>query len=426
MKLQRLLEAHLGRSFNAFLKNDVPESLHAGLATLVELMFEDAVAARTSDIHLDPHQSSYCVRFRIDGALHDVAVLDRQTGMRLLRYFRTSAGLSNPKPHELQDGRLNVQIQELPWEIRFTTAPSAFGEKASLRLLNRQGLERSISELGMSNATSQLIQTWIEDSSGMLVVAGPTGSGKTTTLYALLHELKMRQRSIVTIEDPVEYQVEGITQLEVHEEHGLTFAQGLKTMLRLDPDYLLVGEVRDPESASTAIDAAGAGTILMTTLHCRNAVSSVTMLRNYDVQDYEIATALKLVIAQRLVRQLCSECRVYESLASDENRWLERLHMDLPNKTWHARGCEKCSQTGFHGRLGVFEVWPVDNTCERLIASHGTESDLWQHFLVQKLPILLQDGLVKAANGLTTLAELRGMGISAQGHLLTPSKRQRM
>ena len=241
MKLNRPLERQLAPSVHAFLKKDAPESHHTRTATLVRLLLEEAATARTSDVHLDPHESDYCIRFRIDGALHDVAMLDLETGKRLLRYFRTTAGLDNPKPHEPQDGRLHLEIDDQPWEIRFTAAPSSFGEKAALRLLNRQRLERSISELGMSDATLDLIKTWTEDSTGMLVVAGPTGSGKTTTLYALLHELKTRQRSIVTIEDPVEYQVEGITQLEVHENHGMTFVEGLKSMLRLDPDYLLVG-----------------------------------------------------------------------------------------------------------------------------------------------------------------------------------------
>ncbi len=426
MKLQRPLEPQLAPSTVAFLKNDAAEPLQTQVATLVQLILRDAVAARTSDIHLDAQESSYRIRFRVDGALHDVTTLDHELGKRVLRYFRTTSGLKNPKPHEPQDGRLHVAIGERPWEIRFTAAPAAFGEKASLRLLNRQQLDRSISELGLSEATLDLIRTWTDDSMGMLVVAGPTGSGKTTTLYALLHELKMRQRSVVTIEDPVEYQIEGITQLEVHEDHGMTFAQGLKSMLRLDPDYLLVGEVRDAESASTAVDAAGAGHILMTTLHCRDAVGAVTMLRNYAVQDHEIAAALKLVIAQRLVRKLCTKCRVYEPHSTDEKRWLDRLSIECPRRTWHATGCDGCNKTGFHGRLGVFEVWPLDNTCERLIASHASEQELWQRFLIQNHPILLQDGLTKASNGLTTLEELKGMGVSGQGHLLMAPRRHRM
>jgi general secretion pathway protein E len=426
MRTTRKLEPQLAPAFHAVEQSETPnpEELHATIRTLH--LFEDAIAARASDIHLDSHGDEYCIRFRIDGTLHDVAMVELEEGIHFLRYFRTMAELGPPKPHVAQNGRIHMNIHGEPWEIRMSTAPAALGDKVALRLLNRKQLEIHISDLGMSSETLQAIRNWTEDSTGMLVVAGPTGSGKTTTLYALLHELKMRQRSIVTIEDPVEYQIEGITQIPVHEANGLSFAEGLKAMLRLDPDYLLVGEIRDRDSAGTAIDAAGAGRILLSTLHSRDAVGVITMLRNYGIEDYEIASALEIVVAQRLVRRLCEKCKKLEPPTDAEKRWMDRLGMEYPKDCWHATGCKDCSLTGFHGRLGVFEVWQLSEECDQSILNHADELHLRKALLTHDHPILLQDGLIKAAQGLTTLTELQGMGASSQGYLLNYPHRTKM
>ena len=416
--MKRKLESQLAPAFHAFVESGTPDPALPVTTTSALRLFEDAIDVRSSDIHIDPQESMCRIRFRIDGALHDVAEIEKETGTRLVRYFRTKAELGPPKPHEPQNGRMHMELHGEPWEIRLSTAPAAFGEKIALRLLNRRQLEKRISELGMARKTLEEIEAWTEDSAGMLLVVGPTGSGKTTTLYALLHELKMRQRSIVTIEDPVEYQIEGITQIQVHESTGMTFAEGLKAMLRLDPDYLLVGEIRDRESASTAIDAASAGRILMSTLHTRDAVGAVTMLRNYGVEDYEIAAALEMVVAQRLVRRLCEKCKKFEPADDSEKRWMDRLEIEYPKDCWHAAGCKECDGTGFQGRLGVFEVWRLNEECEQNILNHSDELHLRQVLLSHEHPILLQDGLLKAAQGQTTLAELQGMGASSQGYLL--------
>jgi len=303
----RKLEPQLAPAFHAFTKSLASNPEEKRVTTRTLRLFEDAIAARASDIHIDPNGKDYSIRFRIDGALHDVATVVLNEGTRFLRYFRTMAELGPPKPHHPQNGHFHLEVHGEAWEFRLSSVPAVLGEKVALRLLNRKRLEIRIADLGMSDETLDAIRIWTEDSTGMLLVAGPTGCGKTTTLYALLHELKMRQRSIVTIEDPVEYQIEGITQIQVHEALGLTFSEGLKTMLRLDPDYLLVGEIRDADSAATAIDAAGAGRILMSTLHSRDAVGVITMLRNYGIEDHEIAAVLEVVVAQRLVRRLCEK-----------------------------------------------------------------------------------------------------------------------
>ncbi|NIP95696.1 MAG: type II/IV secretion system protein [Akkermansiaceae bacterium] len=311
-----------------------------------------------------------------------------------------------------------MDLDGTPWEMRLTSVPTPVGEKLAMRLLNPVRLERRISELGMSPSTLASLENWLEDSTGMALVVGPTGCGKTTTLYALLHELKLRPRSIVTIEDPVEYEVEGVTQIQVNEATGLTFAEGLKSMLRLDPDYLMVGEIRDEESADTAIDAAGAGHLLLGTLHCRDAVGAVTMLRNYEVEDHKIAAALELVVAQRLVRRLCESCRERTKPGEMEADWLRRNGLQVPSHCWQSRGCEACLHTGYHGRLGVFEVWRLDEHCEQLILDHADELVLRREHLAADHPILLQDGMEKVAAGQTSLSELQTMRAGAQGFVL--------
>ena len=421
--MKRPLERHLAPSFEAHVSNPSKQSEPLQTTTLISILLEDAIQMLASDVHVDPHEMEYRIRFRIDGALHDVAAIDKEEGKRLLRYVRTLAELGPPKPHEPQNGRVHIDIHGEQWEIRLSTAPAAFGEKCALRLLNYRHLEMRISQLGMAASTLEAIEAWTQDCTGMLIVAGPTGSGKTTTLYALLHELKVRERSIVTIEDPVEYRVEGVTQIQVHEPNGLDFAEGLKAMLRLDPDYLLVGEIRDSDSAATAIDAASAGRILMSTLHCRDAVGAVTMLRNYGAQDFEIAAALQMVVAQRLVRRLCTKCSKLEAPADEDLRWLDRMGVQAPSECWHASGCEHCSRTGFHGRLGVFEVWRIAEEFEQLILTHADESQLRRHLLARDYAPLLEDGLHKAAHGLTTLGELQTMGaLSGRGNLPFPPR----
>lgn len=413
MKESRKDQPHLAPRYHS----SEPGSQKQQTSEGVRRLLEDAVKARASDIHLDPNSANYCVRFRIDGTLHDVASVSRDEGEHFLRYFRTQAELGLPKPHEAQNGRIHMQILKQPWEIRFSSAPAILGDKLALRLLNSGQLEKRIFELGMSGETLRAIKEWTEESVGMLLVAGPAGCGKTTTLYALLHELKMREQSTVTIEDPVEYRIDGITQIQVSEDHGMTFAEGLRIMLRLDPNYLFVGEIRDRLSAVTAVDAAGAGRVLMSTLHSRDAVGVVTMLRNYGIEDHEIAAALEMVVAQRLVRRLCGHCRKLGEPLETEMQWFTRLGIDPPKQCWHSAGCAACDQTGYHGRIGIFEVWRLSDQCKQDILHHANELELRNKLRTMDHPFLFQDGLLKAAQGLTTIPELQATGTSSQAHL---------
>jgi type II secretory ATPase GspE/PulE/Tfp pilus assembly ATPase PilB-like protein len=242
------------------------------------------------------------------------------------------------------------------------------------------------------------------------MVAGPTGSGKTTTLYALLHRLKLHERSVVTIEDPVEYQVDGISHIQVDQRHGLGYAEGVKAMLRMDPDYLMLGEIRDDLSAHAAISAATSGRALMSTIHSRDAVGVIDVLRNFGLSGHDLSANLMLVIAQRLVRLLCPHCREKGRATAEERRWLEMIGRKVPTSVWHSRGCDECNGLGYKGRTGVFEVWRIDSEEYRLILEGADRRALYRQLSSRGHRFLIDDGLEKVAQGVTTLAELRSMG----------------
>jgi len=269
---------------------------------------------------------------------------------------------------------------------------------------------KELSELGLREEGLEDIQEWLDNVSGMLLVAGPTGSGKTTTLYTLLHKLKRHERNVVTIEDPVEYEIDGINHIQVDAHHGLGFVEGMKAMLRLDPDYLMLGEIRDAASAHAAITAAASGHALMSTLHSRDAVGALDTLRNYGLNGQDISSTLMLVVAQRLVRRLCTQCRVAEAPTEEDRHWLERLGRSVPSEVWHPRGCKQCRDTGYKGRTGVFEVWRIDPDEYLLILEGSDRRTLYRNLARRGHRFLLDDGLDKVVEGITTLGELRSMG----------------
>lgn len=251
---------------------------------------------------------------------------------------------------------------------------------------------------------------------GMLLVSGPVGAGKTSTLYALLHELQMLPRSIITVEDPVESSLDGITQIEVNAKRGLHFPEAIRAMLRLDPDFLLVSEIRDPESARVAITAAGSGHALLTTIHARDAAGAVTALRNNGVKDWEISAALQVCISQRLVRRLCGECRINEAPTEEEDQWFQQASFTAPAALWQPKGCDACVGTGFDGRVGVFQIWRVTPDALQSISRGGDEPALNALAMQYGTQTMLHDAIAKVATGLTSLSEiraLRGAGVPA-------------
>jgi type II secretory ATPase GspE/PulE/Tfp pilus assembly ATPase PilB-like protein len=378
-------------------------------------LIADAVRARASDIHLDPLAAGTRVRFRIDGAVHDIATLPPARGLRLLRFFKVNSDL-DPAPSLLpEDSHFQMESDGKPLDVRLTCAPCVLGDKLALRLLRRSSAMHRLADLGLRSDDRGRIEAWLGDISGMFLVAGPVGSGKTTTLYALLRELHLTDRHIVTIEDPVEYQLERINQIEVNLKRGLTFERGLRSILRLDPDFILLGEIRDKESALTAMEAATAGRVVFTTIHSRNAAGVITALRSLGLPDYEIAASLAFIVGQRLVRKLCTHCRKLEPPAERERQWLKSLGEAIPDKVWHPAGCEHCAHTGYYGRTGIFESLPVGERFYDLILAGEDEHALRQHLRAAGFRPLLRDGLEKAAEGITDLSELTRIG--AQSYL---------
>lgn len=374
---------------------------------IMHALLSDALDARASDIHFDPLSDGFQVRFRVDGVLHIVALLDTEEGMRMVRFFKTAAELdpgSLVMPH---DARARFEIDGHTLDIRVGCAPSITGEKLALRLLLKDRLSLNLGDLGLDHPQRELIDQRLNNTSGMFLDVGPIGSGKTTTLYALIAELDLARRNVVTIEDPVEYQVDGLTQMQVDERHGLEMHTVLKTILRLDPDYILIGEIRDEASARVAIDAAATGRVVLSTLHARDAAGTVTSLRNLGAANHEIATALSFVTAQRLVRKLCMACAKKSAVEPQDRKWLEWLKLDVPETVWNATGCPRCAGTGYFGRSGIFELWPLDLKSYNLILAGADEAAIRRHIRTQNASALLKSGMHKVEDGLTTLSELR-------------------
>jgi general secretion pathway protein E len=375
-----------------------------------EALVADAVQWKASDIHIEPGTRETRIRLRVDGLLHDVAAVPISSGHHLSAYFKTLSGIDATALSHPEHGHGRLEAGGTLMEMRTTVAPTPDGEMVGMRLLDTRRPVLRLADLGMSDADQSCLKTWLSEMQGMLLVCGPVGSGKTSTLYALLHKLQTLPRSIITVEDPVESSLDGITQIQVNAKRGLTFPDAIRAMLRLDPDFLLVGEIRDPESAHVAITAAGTGLTLLSTIHARDAVGAVTALRNNGAKDWEIGASLEMCISQRLVRRLCLHCRKSDTPTENERQWFSSAGTSAPEQLWQPKGCDACGGTGFDGRIGIFELWRLDGEARRLIL-HGADGvELSRHALEQGTQPLLKDAITKVVAGLIPLSEIRHFG----------------
>ncbi|MFP4336250.1 MAG: GspE/PulE family protein, partial [Wenzhouxiangella sp.] len=355
---------------------DARENDRQSEMTLAEAAMLDAVAARATDIHLDAFAGRYRMRLRIDGVIVDAAEIDQEDGAQLVNQFRALARIDPVASHGPDDGRFTYALDDLILDVRVTGAPCIAGEKLAIRLLVPERVHQDVDELGLDERELQYLQAWLQGIGGMLLVAGPTGSGKTTTLYSLLHQLAMTEHQVVTLEDPIEYEISGINQMAVDPPRGWDFAQGAQAMLRLDPDYLVIGELTQSESARAAANAASGGKATMATIHSRDATDTVTVLRNYGLDDFEVAANLQIVVAQRLVRRLCRACREQVQPQERDRRWMTALGFSVPEQVWAPVGCKHCQNMGFMGRVGVFEVWRPDDEEYNMILEHRGAHDI--------------------------------------------------
>ena len=381
--------------FSEFLST-VQENADHAAPLLAAALLEDAWNCRSTDIHIIPVSGGggFLVRFRVDGRLAEAARLAAEDGQRLMRYWRSAAGL-NPVGTVLPEvASLTIGILSVSLDLRFSFTSCHTGETVAIRILNQKRIRRPLDTLGLAADDVASLRLWLEEADGMCLVAGPTGSGKTTTLYALLHEVSQRDQAIVTLEDPVEYAVDGITQIGIHESQGLDFAVGIKSILRLDPDIILVGEMRDAVSAQAVAEAAASGHIVLSTLHGSSPPDVLSLLQSWGLTGHQIAATTRLILCQRLIRRLCGKCRFQAPPDETERSWLQRARLTLPGLSWHPKGCDECTGTGYKGRIGVFNLWRSQpGSSEPQAASHS----------------LAFHGLQKVLSGETSLAELRSL-----------------
>ena len=374
--------------------------------TLIHSLIEDAFAARASDIHIEPGMNGAAIRFRIDGVVADVAKITAAQAAITVNQLKAIASLDPVASFIPRNAHASCALPSGQLDLRVALTPSQGGEAVAIRLLDARQLQRSIDDLGLTSKDLELLEGWIETSAGMFLAAGPTGCGKTTTVYSLLHEIKKGDRVVVSLEDPVEYQIDGIVQVQLDERHHLNFGEGIKQMLRLDPDYLMLGEIRDAISARAAVDAAISGRELLSTIHARDAVGAITALRNWGLHDHEIAEAVAIVVSQRLVRRVCPVCMKVRETPEKERRWLEALGLTPPKRSPEAVGCDKCAKIGYNGRTGIFEMWKLTDADYEAILHHADEHALRRALAQREHRAILADGLVKVLAGVTTVSEL--------------------
>ncbi|WP_192034493.1 ATPase, T2SS/T4P/T4SS family [Halomonas sp. YLGW01] len=373
-------------------------------------LLDDAELARATDIHLDPLPASYRLRLRIDGMMVDAAEFDVDGGRQLVNQLKVMAGL-DPLPSLLSaEGSFSASLRGKEFTLRVTAVNCFAGEKLAIRFLAPPLIFEDIEGLGISGEGVGWIKKWMDATGGMLLVTGPTGSGKTTTLYTLLHRLSLGDSQVMTLEDPVEYSIPGINQIQVDDAKGLGFYSGTLASLRLDPDYVLIGEIRDSASAQAAFGVSVSGRSVMGTLHSRDAVGAVSTLRQRGLEDEEIASNLGVVVAQRLVRRLCERCRRQEPISEHDASWLDASGLEVPERVWVASGCDECDGLGFRGRTGIFEVWQPTQGDHGQILRHIDEHKLRHELHARGERLMFRDGLDKAERGVTTLGELFRVG----------------
>ncbi len=376
----------------------------APIIRLINALFTEAIKDNASDIHIEPYEYRLVVRFRIDGVLQEILQPPYQLAPLLASRIKVMAHLDIAEKRIPQDGRISLKIAGRPIDIRVSTLPAQHGERVVLRLLDNQAGRLNLSQLGMAQNYVDQVDKLIHKPHGIILVTGPTGSGKTTTLYAALSRLNDKSRNIVTIEDPIEYYLDGIGQTQVNTKIDMNFARGLRAILRQDPDVVMIGEIRDIETAQIAVQASLTGHLVLSTLHTNNAVSTITRLRDMGIEPFLLSSSLLGVLAQRLVRLLCSHCKI-EYTASESDCKILGASQDQAPKIFKPNGCDHCRQLGYHGRTGLYEFITVDDTMRTMIHDEIDELTMARHARSVSMN-LRDDGIRCVLAGDTTIEEL--------------------
>lgn len=377
----------------------------APVVRLVNLLLIEALDARASDVHLEAYPSGLRVRYRVDGVLQDAPSPPAHLMPAIISRVKIMAELDIAERRIPQDGRIRLRLQNRQVDVRVSTVPTLRGESVVLRLLDKERGRIALTELGMAQDTLEQFAEVVSRPHGIVLVTGPTGSGKSTTLYGAVEMIRTGREKILTVEDPVEYQLDGVPQVPVNEKVGVTFAVALRSLLRQDPDIILVGEIRDPETAQIATQAALTGHLVLSTLHTNDAPTALTRLLDLDVAAYLVASTVDAVLAQRLVRRICPDCKV-----ETEPSRAARLHFDIDalglERTWKGAGCSNCRNTGFRGRIGIYELLVMDNELRSELQKRRGSGELREMALAKGMRSLQDDGLRLVRAGITTLDEV--------------------
>ena len=384
---------------------------------VLEIILAGGIGQGASDIHIEPQEERIRLRFRLDGVLHDILFFPTTIYNLLLSRIKLVSGLKLNVHEGAQDGRFSIRLKDTEIEVRASVIPEAYGESIVLRILNPESIGVSFEDLGIEPRVREALLREIKRPNGMVLTTGPTGSGKTTTLYAFLKKIYSPDIKIITLEDPIEYHITGITQTQVNKEKGYSFAEGLRSILRQDPDVIMVGEIRDLETAKIAINAALTGHFVLSTLHTNNAAGAIPRLIDLGENPAAMAPAINAVIAQRLVRTLCS-CKTEARADDKERKIINNVLASLPEAykkeikfregmaLWRPNGCEKCNMLGYKGRIGIYELIVIDEPMKRLIIKSPDETEIQRASKNQGFLDMRQDGVIKVLNGVTTLEEL--------------------
>lgn len=373
--------------------------------TVVDHVLQQAIARGASDIHFEPTQKDLRMRFRIDGVLLDQGTIDASIMPQVISRLKVLAHIDIAEKRIPQDGKFSMQEQGKLIDLRVSTFPSLYGQKVVVRILDRAAYAMTLEKLGFSEPMFTQIQTLMRRPNGFFLVTGPTGSGKTTTLYAALSALNAAEKNIVTLEDPVEYNLDGITQGHINDDAGFTFEKGIRAVLRQDPDILMVGEVRDKQTAGVAIEAALTGHVVLSTLHTNDAPSVIMRLMDMGIEPFLINASLTGVLAQRLARKICTECRTQVSPTEQEKQILNRFGIK-DTMLYKGAGCGSCNHLGYKGRVGIFELLAMTSALRALVVQQPIFDDIHAQALRDGMCTLQQDGIHKVQNGIISLEEL--------------------
>lgn len=415
----RIYKRDLQRSFEQLLQrelgiSDISKVTDAApIEKIVNLLVEFGYQDKVSDIHIEPEEKDSLVRFRIDGILHDVLYLPKNFHERIISRIKILSKLRTDEHLSPQDGKMRIKLDEENLDIRVSILPIADGEKAVLRLLASHFRQFSLIDLGMSEKDLKKVTSAYSKSYGMVLSTGPTGSGKTTSIYAILKILNTREKNITTIEDPVEYRIKGVNQINVNQKTDLTFANGLRSILRQDPNVVFVGEIRDSETAGIAVNAALTGHLVLSTLHTNDAATALPRLIDMKVEPFLVASTVNVIIAQRLIRKICDMCKISYSISRNDlaknlpQTLITKHFTENPSiKLYKGKGCKICHSTGYSGRLGLFEVLEVSKEIRALITAKSDSDVIAKKAIEEGMTTMIDDGMDKVARGVTTLEEV--------------------